>query len=93
MPVFSGITSSSATEVAVNIPSGLLSFTITNSSGGNVSLNLYIGVASEYVRILPKDMLLNNGDLITNDTPIKVLANKNIFLTSTGNVEYYFSIE
>jgi hypothetical protein len=92
MPVFDGITSSSATEVANNIPSGVLSFSIANTSGGGVTVNLYIGEASAYVRIVPKDLALDDGDTVYNDNPIKVLAGKNIFLTTTGTVEYYFSI-
>ncbi len=90
MPVFEGRNVSSATEVAANIPKGIMSFSVVMNTGG--SLDIYIGEGSLYTKIFSA-LSLDTGDNLYSKNPIKVLANKNIYIVTTGNIDYYFSIE
>lgn len=94
MPVFKGSTSGSIAQVAHNIPSGIMTFSIANTSGGSVTLNLYVsdGVGSD-IRVLPMNLTLSAGDAVFSSNGIKVLGGNNIYITTTGAVQFYFSIE
>ena len=94
MPIFAGNTSGSIVQAAKNIPSGILTYSIVNKSGGNVNVNVYIidnnGVD---ISITPLNLLLNSGDSLYSSNGIKVLSGYSIFITTTGSIDYYFSIE
>lgn len=91
MPVFSGNTTGSIHQVAYNIPSGVMSFSLVMNSAGN----LYLSIGNNtdgYVKIFTGEPL-GTGDKVYNDAPIRVLAGSNIFLLTSGSCDYYFSIE
>ena len=86
MPVFSGNTTGSVTQVAYNIPSGVMSFSLVINSTGSLTMsvnNIKIFTATS----------LDTGDKVYNDAPIRVLAGQSIFLITSGDVDYYISIE
>lgn len=89
--VFSGTTTGIATEVAIGIPTGLMSFSIVMNSSG--SLEIEIGNSDVgYVKIWSATTL-NTLDKVYNDDPIRVLSGKNIKVTTSSNCDYYFSID
>lgn len=94
MPVFKGSTSGSIAQVAYNIPNGILTFSLVNTSGASNTVNLYIsdGVGSD-VRVLPMNLTISAGDSVFSTNGITVSGGNNIFITVTGSIDYYFSIE
>ena len=90
MPVFKGTTSSVASEIANDIPSGVLSFSVVMTAAG--ALDIYIGAASVYVNIFSATTL-DFKDKVYNDSPITVLSGQNIYLVTDSSCDYYFSIE
>ncbi len=93
MPVFSGNTTGSVTQVAANLPSGMMSFSLANISGGAINLNMYITNGVSNVRILPIDLSLDDGDTVYSTNPIRILKETSIHIVVTGSLDYYISIE
>jgi hypothetical protein len=92
MPVFKGTTGSSVSSGTYNVPCEIKTFVIVNKSGGAITLNASIVVGSTLVSLLPYNLVLDTGDTVYEDAPIKILSDFSIYLTTTGNVDYYFSI-
>ena len=94
MPVFSGITSGSILQVAKDLPSGVLSFRLSNQTAGSIVVNMYIRNGSNVdVPVLNKDYTMDEGDLRVEDDFIKILKGSSIYLITSGSVADYFSIE
>ena len=94
MPIFKGSVNGSIAQVAYNIPNGVMTFSLVNTSGGSVTINLYVsdGVGND-VRVLPMNLTISAGDSVFSTNGIKVLGGNNIYITTSGSVQYYFSIE
>lgn len=92
MPVFKGNTSTNATSSAYDIPYKITYFNITNKSGGSITLNIGILYGST-ISITPYNLTLDAGDTPYLTSPILVLAGHQIYITTTGNIDYYFSLE
>lgn len=94
MPVFSGNTTGSILQVAYNIPSTSMSFSLVNKSGGSITVNLYIsnGVGTD-VSIVPSNLTLDDGDTVYSDSNIRIIAGSSIFITTSGSLDYYISLE
>lgn len=93
MPVFSGNTAGSILQVAKNIPSGVLSFRITNMTAGDITVNIYVVDSGTSVSVINKDYIMNAGDMRLEDKFIKLLAGSSIFIITSGSLDYYFSID
>jgi hypothetical protein len=94
MPVFSGNVTGSVLQVAANIPSGVMSFSLVNKSAGTNTVNMYVRDSlGNNISIIPYNLLLDSGDTVFSDSPIKILAGASIFLTVTASLDYYVSIE
>lgn len=94
MPVFEGSTSGSVLQVAVNIPQSILSGIITNNTGGNVTVNIYVrNINVVDVRIAPKDNSLAAGASFYLPNDITLLAGSSILITSSGSIDYYISLD
>jgi len=94
MPVFKGTTSGSILQVAANIPSSILSGIITNNTGGNVTVNVYVrDINVVDVRIAPKDNSLAAGASFYLPDDITLLAGSAILITSSGSIDYYISLD
>ena len=85
MPVFSGNTTGSVTQVAYNIPSGVMSFSLVMNTGGSLAVSV------NNIKIFSADSL-DSGDKVYNDAPITILRDTSIFLITSGDCDYYFSI-
>jgi hypothetical protein len=92
MPVFNGNTSTNATSTAYENPFKLKYFNITNKSGGVVTVNVGILYGSTFV-ITPYNLVLSAGDMLVSDDEILVAIGHQIYLTTTGSVDYYFALE
>lgn len=93
MPVFSGSTSTSATSTAYAIPSEIKSFSVTNISGGVVTLNVSIIYGSTNILISPYNYSLASDGIYEDSKGIKLLADHQIYILVDGSCDYYFSIE
>lgn len=93
MPVLQGNTSGSIAGIPDDIPSTIKSFYVTNMTGGSVSVAM--GVVSNetgvLVNLLNKD--LSEGETYTSNTPILMLAGYTIYISVSGSIDYYFSID
>lgn len=94
MPVFSGNTSGSVAQVAKNIPSGILTYSVVNKSGGNATVNIYIsdGLGTD-ISVIPFNLSLSAGDALYSGNGIKILAGSSIYITTTASIDYFFTIE
>lgn len=92
MPVFKGNTSGSILQVAYNIPSEIVSFSLVNKSGGAITVNVYIRDAGVDTAIISLNKSLAAGEDYQSDIKRKMLANTSIFITASGSVDYYFTL-
>lgn len=92
MPVLVGNTSGSIVSVAYNIPSTIVSYYLTNKTGGSITVSLAIipnGATPVYAW---------SGSIAANatefsDVPIKLLKGYQIVIITSGSLDYYISIE
>lgn len=91
MPVFKGNTSGSVASIAYNVPSTIVSYSLTNKTGGSVTANLVIvpdGGSPVYVW----SGSIAAGATQTSDVPVKLLAGYQILIIVSGSTDYWFSI-
>ena len=90
MKVFKGTTSGSVLQVAFNIPCELVSYSLSNTSGGSVTATVY--VRDEGVDTIINTQSINAGATYINDVKAVIGANVSIYLVVNGAVDYYFSL-
>lgn len=93
MPVISGNTSGSITQVVASIPSEIISFSLVNKTGGSITATVYIvetGVSQ--TAIMPYQVSIPVNSAYVSDTNVLVMANRSIHLVVSGSCDYYFSI-
>lgn len=94
MPVFQGNTTGSIKSSALNVPSTIKSFSLTNKSGGAITVSVYIATSDSTNRaIIPVSVPLAAGEAYISDTERKVLSNYYILIVTSGSLDYYFSID
>lgn len=94
MPIFAGNISGSIFQVAANIPSGIMTYSIVNKSGAGVTVNLYISDNNgSDISIIPMDLTLNAGDTLYSSNGVRVLSGSSIYIVTSGSIDYYFSVE
>ncbi len=94
MPAFNGNTSGSVLQVAYNIPSGILTFSMANKSFGSITVNLYIrNNENNDISVIPYNLILNAGDVLYSSNGVRILSGSSIYITTTGSLDYYFTIE
>jgi hypothetical protein len=93
MPILKGNATGSIALVAYNIPSTIQSFIIVNKSGGSVTVTVYIAdTIIPDVAVSAIGFTLSAGQAYTRDSPIMVKPNNYIYITTSGSIDYYFSI-
>ncbi len=93
MPVLQGNTSGSIAGIPYNIPSKIISFTLTNMTGGSISATVAISSNSTGISVIIAPLTIAVGDTYVNDAPIVMLSGYTILLVTSGSLDYYFSIE
>lgn len=95
MPVFKGQGSGDIYSGVYNIPSVIQSFSITNMTGSNVDVSVYIADTSptDLAIITAKDFTLKAGQAYVREMTIKVAKNEQIHIVSSDTIDYYFSID
>ena len=93
MTSFEGTISGDATSPQYNLPMAIRNFFIANKSGVGITLNITI-IGGVEINIVPYNLSLNTGDFV-NDTNCEIIipAGRQIKVSSTGNVSYYFALE
>lgn len=92
MPVFKGTTSGSITSSALNIPSTVKSYTLTNKTGGALSVTVAIvepNVSTTYIRT---ESVAANSTVYGSDE-IVLKSGFYILVIASGEFDYYFSIQ
>jgi hypothetical protein len=94
MPVLKGNTNVDLALSGYNIPYTIKSFSLSNKTAGNIDITVYIqdGVIAD-VAITPYKKQLAVEEAYITNIPVLVLANENIYIETTGSVDYYFTIE
>lgn len=93
MPVFKGSTATSAISDFYDIPSHITFFSIVNTSGGNITVNVAIGYGSTFTYILYNHSVTSADPHFFLGDPILLLNNNQIYVSSSGGCDYYFCIE
>jgi hypothetical protein len=94
MPVLKGNTSGSINLVGYNIPSTIESFSIVNKSGSSVTVTVYISDGDgNDVAITALNYSLSVGQAYVRKNPIRVLPNNYIYIVTSGEIDYYFTID
>lgn len=92
--VISGNTSGSISQVVANIPSEIISFILTNKTGGAITATVYIvetGVSQ--VAIMPYQISIPVNSSYISDVKFLVLANRSIHIVVSGSCDYFFTIQ
>lgn len=92
MPVFIGNTSGSIASIAYNIPGKIVSYSLTNKTGGTITASIVVipdGGSPVYAW---------SGSIATvssqvSSVPIKLLIGYQILVIVSGSCDYYFNIE
>jgi hypothetical protein len=92
MPVLSGTTSGSIIGTAYRIPSLIQSFVLTNMTVGAITVNVSIieEGTNNLVTIAPIEIAAN--DTYTSDVPILMKAGFTVYIVTSGELDYYFTI-
>jgi len=92
--VFKGSTSGSIASIPLNIPCNIKSYTLVNTTAGAITVNLYISSNEDgsSIRILEKDKSIAAGGIVEKSIDIKVLPKYAILITTSGALDYYFSL-
>jgi hypothetical protein len=94
MPVLSGNTTGSIAGEVYNIPATIRSFVLTNKTGGSITVTVAIieqGTNNTVVSVAPTVIAAN--DTYTSDVPILMRAGFTIYISTSGSLDYYFTIE
>lgn len=91
MAILSGNTTGSVASVPLNIPCIIKSYSIVNRTGGNVNYNVFVSVNGVAIAIRYRTLAAFNS--YEEKTNIIVPANGTIIITTSGSVDYYFSLE
>jgi len=92
MPIFSGNTSTNATSTAYDIPYNIKYFSVSNKAGVAVIVNVGILYGST-VYITPYNMTLGAGETLYFNDYVLLLQGRQIYLSTTDSVDYYFNFE
>ena len=92
MPVFKGSVSGSILQVAKNIPSEIISFSLVNETAGALTATVYIRDEDGNDTAISNVSVAANSEYVS-DVKRKVLGNTSIYLITTGQISYYFSID
>jgi hypothetical protein len=91
MPVFSGNTSTSAASTAANIETTIKSFSLSNKSGGAITISVSVISGSTNILITPLNHSLAAGEMYEDDKDIRLLPYSQIYVLVSGSCDYYFS--
>jgi hypothetical protein len=89
MSVFRGSGSGTITSTAYNIPATINSFSIVNTSGGNITVTVYINS----IAVTGIAYSLKSGQAYVRDSAIRMQSNDVITINASGTIDYYFTIE
>jgi len=93
MPVLQGNTTGSIAGIPYNIPSKIISFSLTNKSGGSITVTVSIASNNTGTRVDVCTVSINTSETYTHSDPIIMLSEYTIYLVTSGSVDYYFSIQ
>jgi ankyrin repeat protein len=89
MAVFRGTGTGTIQSTPYNIPATISSFSIVNIEGGNINVSVRI----DGLLITALDFTLKAGQAYIRDTAIRMKIDDLISIDTSGEVEYYFTIE
>jgi hypothetical protein len=89
MAVFRGSGTGTINSTAYNIPATINSFSITNIEGGNITVSVRI----DGILVTALDFTLKDGQAYIRDSAIRMKSNDIISIDTSGEIEYYFTIE
>lgn len=92
MPVLSGNTSGSIASVAYNIPSTIVSYYLTNKTGGSITVSLVV-IPNGGTPVYVWSGSIAAGVTERSDVPIKLLRAYQVLIITSGSLDYYISIE
>ena len=95
MPVFKGQGSGDIYSGLYNIPSVIQSFSLVNTSGGNLTATVYIAddTPTDLAAITAIGIALKAGQAYVREMPMKMAKNEQIHIVSSDTIDYYFSID
>lgn len=94
MPKFAGTTSGSIRGTTYNIPAKIVSYSLGNSTGGNITVHVKLTDNANAVDYeIYTAVMAGNTSFIYNGEGYTLLsADWSIYITTTGALEYYFTI-
>lgn len=92
MPVLSGNTSGSIASVAYDIPSTIVSYYLTNKTGGSISVSLAV-IPNEGSPVYVWSGSIAANSTERSDVPIKLLRAYQVLIITSGSLDYYISIQ
>jgi len=95
MPVKKGNTSTTAVITGYNIPATILSLILSNRSGSAITVSVSVCEPTVYpgVFITGDQFTINAQEAYISNVPIKIMPNQEIYIETSGSLDYYFSID
>lgn len=94
MPVFKGTTATTAIGAAYDIPSYIGYYSLVNTTGGNITVDVGIFLGSTITYIL-KGHSVTTADPHFHETGARILIpiGYQIYVAASGSCDYYFVID
>jgi len=93
MPAFFGITATSNTSTAYNIPAKIKSFSLVNKTGGAITVSAGCVFGSGVTYWVFNEPLNAGESYVWPGDEILLLAEYSIFVSASGSCDYYFTLE
>ncbi len=92
MPVISGTTTGSIAGTVYRIPSLIKSFVLTDMTAGVITVNVSVieWDTNNMVTIAPIEIAASSS--YTSDVPILMKAGFTVYIVTSGELDYYFTI-
>lgn len=92
MPVLYGNTSGSIASVAYNISSDIVSWSLTNKTGGSITASLVV-IPDGGTPVYVWSGSINTASSQLSDSVVRLLSGYQILIIVSGSCDYYFSIK
>lgn len=92
MSVFKGNTATTATSTAKTIPASIVSFSIANKTGGEVTASVGILYGSTFYVLYNKSIATADSYIYSGE-PIILPIGHQIYVSVSGSTDYYFSLK
>ena len=91
--VLKGNATGSVIGIPVNIPSKLVSYTLTNETGGAITATVSIILFDTNTKVAIETVSIAANSTHSSGIPVKIPSGYTIYLAVSGSIDYWFNID